>query len=99
MNPTELLKDLRDALWQAEIDDDAVSDQVTADPYSIPLDEITGGLAARGILSDADAKLVIALLDHFDPDDGYSPVDTVPDSLATETARIVAQLRSVRGSE
>lgn len=98
MNPTDLLKDLRDALWQAAIENEGVTThQETADPYSVPLDEITGTLATSGALSDADAKSIIALLDHFDPDDGYSVVDEVPDSLANEAARIIAQLRSLRG--
>src|SRR5688572_14493966 len=104
MEPTKLLKDLRDGLWQASIERQAStekSDSSGADEpgetYELPTTEVAENLRACGFLTEAETRTVVDFLDRFDPGDDVPGESEVPDTLATEITRITAELRSARG--
>lgn len=102
MEPTKLLKDLRDGLWQASIERQASirsggpSGDQPGETYELPLDEVAENLRADGFLTDAETLTVVDFLSRFDPGDGVPEESEVLDPLATEITRITAELRSAR---
>ena len=99
MEPEKRLKDLRDALWQAAIESTAPASGDAIDPYSKLPGEIAAELASTGFLDDAEARLLIAFLDQYSPDDELPPINhsgELPDDLDSQLAAIIAKLRSIR---
>lgn len=98
MQSDHRLKDLRDALWQAMIEMKPQGKELPADPYSQPLDEVAASLAEAGAIRTDDARLVTGFLDRYDPVEGDLPPEDLPDDVDTGLCRIIAELRSLRGS-
>lgn len=103
MEPTKLLKDLRDGLWQASIERQASIESGSppgdqpGETYELPVGEVAENLRACGFLTEAETRTVVDFLDRFDPEDDVPKENEVPDAVATEITRITAELRSARG--
>ena len=96
MEPEKRLKDLRDALWQAAIESTAPPSGELIDPYSKHPEEIAAELASSGLLDDAEARVVISVLDQYSPDENPTDAGELPDDLDSELTTIIAKLRSIR---